>query len=993
MACSLTSLAPQRSKSCPARLSCRDLEWERMGYQVATTANAMADTKYIPQQGQQYDENMYPTQGYCNYAAAKEHLWPNASFWCECRPPFAKRGCVECQKAEQQQSKGIMNNQEYWYRKNGHRYAEEDSPEEFLVIHDLQGESGNSDNDSYCSAYEDWVEEAAEEFEDNSFIHASEELLYRGLTKPGLYGGENLICRECNLCLGHIRESYIPASFCYQKSSSCKDFCYNRRPLGSQKNLRSKKTESQSERPYMALCTSLGGTFDDDRHFKRNENNMPWLFNKETLKCCPMTEYELPSNIPEKNVSHYCCSCRGLEEPRVMASTEIEENVKHFCSCCRSFEEPILMTSTGEEVSDICMINTLNNYSSKNNGEYQTEVDASNERMSQRSFRRKYSPSSGKSRSCYNSPHGKMVKQEQVVNSIKPGSHACYPQCPTELVSSNYVKNREYNHCGRTDMKNLSSDVQSLCNRRCYCPAYEQHCHCQQKSCGENLEYKPLKRSDLILKNRCSYSSKHQLVCDSDVYYHQCQQDYSNTPSEMKTDLKHLSNKSQNNCHCPRDSQCFVSSTNDPKASKNTLKEEYQHYKLHKRTDSKNGYGNAEKHTDHIPPNKIGHSRHENQYQSQVFKAETSHFPSSHQNFKKLPEKRYEQMSVRHTPRKNPPKIFNYCHNRKLCPGTENKSDLNKTFSPREQHANNVRNPSRQPLNRHKTKLSSAVSKDSKKSLSMAFPSDSANIRNHNSATNSLNPISHSYLSPAPPAFSRDILIKASGFLQNSWEKFLKCCSEMFYMHDNYTKECDGKLRTLPQSLEIQGATVKSSSTDDHDPNSTQYSICCICSGVISNRNFTPPSQASCATLKDFYSSEKVINTCNFPSPQPECENRKPCSQFVDQSLLLCDTRKFDGPLVSPLYCKYVEIKPQIYCGSNERYCQETKLCDALTTSTTSQNQKDQQNFSSNGEETLVREEQEEKLIPIIDEAGQNKFVRGISSASNYSMISQVIIQ
>lgn len=97
-------LAPKRSKSCPPRLSCRELQWVKMGCQlgypvIPQPPEPMMDCYW---DADNFEGSYQPFQEWHRPLRDKEHLWPQPSVWCNCRPPREKKNCDICLKAQEE---------------------------------------------------------------------------------------------------------------------------------------------------------------------------------------------------------------------------------------------------------------------------------------------------------------------------------------------------------------------------------------------------------------------------------------------------------------------------------------------------------------------------------------------------------------------------------------------------------------------------------------------------------------------------------------------------------------------------------------------------------------------------------------------------------------------------------------------------------------------------------------------------------------------------
>ncbi|XP_075145584.1 uncharacterized protein LOC142220375 isoform X2 [Haematobia irritans] len=199
----------------------------------------------------------------------------------------------------------------------------------------------------------------------------------------------------------------------------------------------------------------------------------------------------------------------------------------------------------------------------------------------------------------------------------------------------------------------------------------------------------------------------------------------------------------------------------------------------------------------------------------------------------------------------------------------------------------------------------------------------------------------YSYLSPDTCLCPGDIINKFSNFVQKSLDTFMKCCSKLFHIHDNYTKELDLETSNHhPRILKIQGTTENSSSTDN-EPQS-QCAICCICGGDISKRNIEKLSQVTCNSLRDCYSNEKFIKCCQFLASPTKPEAKEISCQSLDMGFL--NTDHWDNDSLSSFYFKDCEDNVEEILYPYKANDQETKIGNIFTTSTEFENKEFQEN-------------------------------------------------
>ncbi|XP_073839768.1 uncharacterized protein isoform X2 [Musca autumnalis] len=170
---SMPFLAPRRSLSCPLRLSCRELQWLKMGYQLGEPS--------IPKPPDPYQGYGYCEQGsYMEYfqpyteceslSRDKEHLWPQPRVWCNCRPPLEKRQCDICLEAQKGRNKNFENKARGAVKANSQNLpleskvrsgAEYEGRDVFQDVDEYENRNTDYDNDenddaeSYCSACEE----------------------------------------------------------------------------------------------------------------------------------------------------------------------------------------------------------------------------------------------------------------------------------------------------------------------------------------------------------------------------------------------------------------------------------------------------------------------------------------------------------------------------------------------------------------------------------------------------------------------------------------------------------------------------------------------------------------------------------------------------------------------------------------------------------------------------------------------------------------------
>ncbi|XP_058984556.1 uncharacterized protein LOC101896473 isoform X2 [Musca domestica] len=152
-------LSPKRSRSCPPRLSCRELQWVKMGYQlghpvIPQPPEPMMDCCW---DADNFEGSFQPYREWHRPTRDKEHLWPQPSVWCNCRPPREKKLCDICLKAQERfentsgeagdKRKGHFNNADRELRKRIQISSKEENEDEEDIFQDIDDEENlNSNN-------------------------------------------------------------------------------------------------------------------------------------------------------------------------------------------------------------------------------------------------------------------------------------------------------------------------------------------------------------------------------------------------------------------------------------------------------------------------------------------------------------------------------------------------------------------------------------------------------------------------------------------------------------------------------------------------------------------------------------------------------------------------------------------------------------------------------------------------------------------------------